>query len=56
MVFQVLEQVARGMDWVSISERWGGSVPVEAIAEAVRLFNQAFLEHANKYFVEPVPA
>jgi uncharacterized protein (DUF433 family) len=56
MVSQVLEQVALGMDWVSISERWGGSIPKEAIAEAVRLSSQAFLEHAPKYVVEPIPA
>lgn len=56
MVSQVLEQVALGMDWGSISERWGGSIPKAAIAEAVRLSSQAFLEHANKYRVEPMPA
>ncbi len=56
MVSQVLNQVALGMDWVSISERWGGSIPKEAIAEAVRLSSQAFLEHAPKYVVEPLPA
>lgn len=56
MVSQVLAQVALGMDWVSISERWGGSIPKEAIAEAVRLSSQAFLEHAPKYVVEPIPA
>jgi uncharacterized protein (DUF433 family) len=49
MVSQVLDQVALGMDWISISERWGGSIPKEAIAEAVRLSSQAFLEHAPKY-------
>jgi uncharacterized protein (DUF433 family) len=56
MVSQVLDQVALGMDWVSISERWGGSIPKEAIAEAVRLSSQAFLEHAPKYSLEPLPA
>jgi len=56
MVSQVLEQVALGMDWESISERWGGSITKEAIAEAVRLSNQAFLEHAGEYLLEPVAA
>lgn len=56
MVSQVLDQVALGMDWVSISERWGGSIPKQAIAEAVRLSSQAFLEHAPNYVVEPIPA
>ena len=56
MVSQVLDQVALGMDWESISDRWGGSISKEAIAEAVRLSSQAFLEHAPKYVVEPMPA
>lgn len=56
MVSQVLEQVARGMDWESIAERWGGSITKDAIAEAVRLSNQAFLEHADEYLIEPMPA
>jgi len=56
MVSQVLEQVALGMDWESISERWGGSITKEAIAEAVRLCSQAFLEHAGEYLLEPMAA
>lgn len=56
MVSQVLDQVALGMDWESISERWGGSIPKEAIAEAVHLSSRAFIEHAPKYSVEPIPA
>ena len=53
MVAQVLEQVARGTAWESISERWEGKVTKEAIAEAVRLSSQAFLEHADDYLLEP---
>ena len=56
MVSQVLEQVALGMDWESISERWGGSITKEAIAEAVRLSSQALLEHAGEYLLEPMAA
>jgi len=56
MVSQVLEQVALGMDWESISERWGGSITKDAIAEAVRLSSQAFLEHADEYLLEPMTA
>ena len=56
MVSQVLDLVARGMDWESIAERWEGSITKEAIAEAVRLSNQAFLEHAHEYVVEPTSA
>jgi len=52
MVTQVLEQVASGMAWESIVEEWRGSVPTEAIAEAVRLAMQAFVDHADEYKVE----
>ncbi len=56
MVSQVLEQVALGASWESISERWDGKISRAAIAEAVRLSSQAFLEHAQEYVVEPAPA
>jgi uncharacterized protein (DUF433 family) len=52
MVSQVLEQVAGGMAWETIVEEWRGSVSKEAIAEAVRLATQAFMEHADEYVVE----
>src|SRR6266581_7743971 len=52
MVSQVLEQVASGMAWETIVEEWRGSVPKEAVAEAVRLAMQAFVEHADEYVVE----
>ncbi len=56
MVEDVLEMVAMGMAWDSISEAWGGKVSKDAIAEAVRLSGQAFLEHINEYVVETIPA
>jgi uncharacterized protein (DUF433 family) len=52
MVAQVLDQVAGGMAWEAISEEWRGSISREAIAEAVRLASQAFVEHANDYVFE----
>ena len=52
MVTQVLEQVASGMAWEAIVEEWRGSVSTEAIAEAVRLAMQAFVDHADEYRVE----
>jgi uncharacterized protein (DUF433 family) len=52
MVAQVLEQVASGMAWEAIVEEWRGSVSTEAIAEAVRLAMQAFIDHADEYMVE----
>jgi len=52
MVKQVLEQVASGMAWEAIVEEWRGSVSKAAIAEAVRLAMQAFIDHAEEYQVE----
>jgi uncharacterized protein (DUF433 family) len=52
MVRQVLEQVASGMAWEAIVEEWRGSVSTDAIAEAVRLAMQAFVDHADEYRVE----
>ena len=49
LVSDVLEQVASGMAWETIVSEWRGSVPVEAIAEAVRLASQALLDHARQY-------
>ena len=52
MVSQVLEQIASGMAWETIVEEWRGSINKEAIAEAVRLANQAFLEHSDEYTIK----
>jgi uncharacterized protein (DUF433 family) len=52
MVADVLEQVADGLDWETIIEEWRGSITEEAIAEAISLSRQAFLEHADKYVLE----
>ena len=49
MVWQVLEQVASGMAWETIEEEWRGKVTKNAIAEAIRLASQAFVEHADEY-------
>jgi hypothetical protein len=44
LVQQVLEDVADGKSWDFISQvRWSGRLPVEAIAEAVRLAHGALL-------------
>ena len=47
-VSDVLEQVASGMSWETIIEEWHDSITEEAIAEAVRLASQAFLEHVHE--------
>jgi uncharacterized protein (DUF433 family) len=52
MVAQVLEQVSNGVPWEAIVEEWRGAVPREAIAEAVHLAVQAFVEHADEYRLE----
>jgi uncharacterized protein (DUF433 family) len=49
MVVHVLEQVADGMSWDAIVQEWRGDINKAAIAEAVQLANQAFLEHAPEY-------
>jgi len=56
MVWQVLEQIASGMAWETILEEWEGNLNSEAIAEAVKLAGQAFLDHADEYLLEPTPA
>jgi uncharacterized protein (DUF433 family) len=50
-VADVLEQVARGLDWGMIIEEWHGSITHEAIAEAVHLSAQALLKHADEFVV-----
>ena len=51
LVADVLEQVSSGMAWESIVMEWHERVSKDAIAEAVRLANQAFHDHANQYLV-----
>jgi uncharacterized protein (DUF433 family) len=48
-VSDVLEQVERGLPWDLIFEEWEGKIPPEAIAEAVKLARETFLEHATEY-------
>ena len=55
LVADVLEHVADGLAWETIIEEWRGSISREAIAEAVRLSRQAFLEHSDEYALEPMP-
>ena len=42
-VEDVLDQVASGMAWESISEEWNDGITKEAIAEAVQFASQALL-------------
>jgi uncharacterized protein (DUF433 family) len=43
LVSQVLRQIEKGMSWDTIIADWRGSVPREAIAEAIKLAANAFL-------------
>jgi uncharacterized protein (DUF433 family) len=49
MVWQVLEMVSEGMDWNDIVKEWHESVPREAIAEAIALAKNTFVDHATEY-------
>jgi len=53
MVADVLDQVADGLAWEKIIEEWRGSVTKEAIAEAVGLARESFLDHIDEYAIEP---
>jgi len=55
-VADVLDMVARGMAWEAIIEEWHGNISKEAIEEAVKLANQALIEHVQEYLVEPIAA
>jgi uncharacterized protein (DUF433 family) len=46
-VSDVLDDVARGMAWEAIIERWHGSIKKEAISEAVRLAREALINHSG---------
>jgi uncharacterized protein (DUF433 family) len=45
MVWQVLEQVAQGIDWDVIAGEWSGSITHEAIAEAIVAASFIIAEH-----------
>ncbi len=49
MVFQVLNDVADGRSWEFIcGTRWGGRIPLAAVAEAVRLAQNAWLDEHGR--------
>jgi uncharacterized protein (DUF433 family) len=47
-VKDVIEMVSEGMDWDTIVDEWDGVINQEAIAEAVRLAGEAFVELASQ--------
>lgn len=55
MVFQVLDDVAEGRSWDFICNvRWGGRIPLTAVAEAVKLAQQAWLDERGNVVGEAV--
>jgi hypothetical protein len=44
--------VAKGKDWDSISKAWVSEIPREAIAEAVGLAAQVFVDRIGEYTIE----
>jgi len=54
MVWQVLDDVAAGRSWDFIcNQRWGGRIPLAAIAEAVRLAREALLDQYGQAVRRP---
>jgi uncharacterized protein (DUF433 family) len=47
MVFQILRQVAKGTAWSEICAMWDGKFTKEAIAEAVDLARQVFVDRTD---------
>ena len=56
MVWQVLEMLADGITWETIIERCHDSITKEAIAEAIKLSGEAFLNHTDEFVLEPMTA
>ncbi|MCP4356496.1 MAG: DUF433 domain-containing protein [Chloroflexi bacterium] len=52
-VADVLEQVAAGLAWETIIEEWHNSITEEAIAEAVQLATQAWMQHSDEFVLKP---
>lgn len=48
LVADVLEQVASGMAWDAIIEEWHGALTKQAIAEAIRLAQEALVIHTSQ--------
>jgi uncharacterized protein (DUF433 family) len=54
MVSQILDDVADGRSWDFIcNTRWGGRIPLAAVAEAVRLAQNALLDEHGRLVETP---
>lgn len=56
LMADVLDQIADGVAWETIIEKWHGSLTAEAIAEVVNLAGRAFPHHAAEYALRPSSA
>lgn len=56
MVWQVLDLLERERLWCSIREAWPSTIPDPAIVETIELSLRAFLDHADEFVVDTVPA
>jgi uncharacterized protein (DUF433 family) len=52
-VSDVLDDVARGVAWEAIIERWHGAISKKAIGEAVRLARNALVSHTDELVPGP---
>lgn len=50
MVWIVLAQISRGMEWDEIVKEWRGRVPRDAVAEAVHLASEVFKGDGTRRF------
>src|SRR5271155_3429195 len=54
MVWQVLDDVAEGRSWDFIcGERWGGRISLAAVAEAIKLSRQSWLDESGRLARRP---
>lgn len=55
-VSDIIDDVASGLPWGEIAQRWHGDVTPAAIAEAIRLAGEVFADHAHEYTLLPASA
>src|SRR2546427_8106933 len=56
MVWQVLDDVVDGRSWEFIcNRRWGGRIPLAAVAEALKLAREAWLTKRGRFRAKTLP-
>jgi uncharacterized protein (DUF433 family) len=56
MVWQVLEMLERNSSWLYLREGWPGTVTDAAIRESLEVALRMFLDHADEFVADAVPA